>query len=78
MKPPSIPLTLIEPNREVTLMAVHGGRGLRRRLTDMGLNEGMSLRVVQAQTTGPCVIAVGDTRLMLGHGMAQKIFVQPG
>ncbi|MEA1927333.1 MAG: FeoA family protein [Candidatus Auribacterota bacterium] len=78
MKPPSIPLTLIEPNREVTLVAVHGGRGLRRRLTDMGLNEGMSLRVVQAHSAGPCVIAVGGTRLMLGHRMAQKILVQPG
>ena len=78
MKAPPVPLTFIEPDREVTLVAVHGGRGLRRRLTDMGLNEGMSLRVVQAQATGPCVIAVGDTRLMLGHGMAKKIFVQPG
>jgi len=72
-----LPLTMIPPGKEVTLIAIRGGRGLRRRLTDMGMNEGIRLRVIQTQPPGPCIIAVGNTRLVLGHGMAQKIMVQP-
>lgn len=72
-----LPLSMVSPGQEVTLAVIHGGRGLRRRLIDMGLNEGVRLRVVEAQSSGPCLIAIGGTRLMLGHGMAQKILVQP-
>ena len=51
-------------------------RGLRRRLTDMGLNEGMRLKVLHFHRPGPCIILVGNTRLVLGYGMAHKILVQ--
>ena len=71
-----IPLTMVIPGREVTLVAIHGGRGLRARLTDMGLNEGMRLKVIHSHRPGPCIILIGNTRLILGHGMASKILVK--
>jgi Fe2+ transport system protein FeoA len=76
MKEEILPLAMIPPGKEVTLIAIRGGRGLRRRLTDMGLNEGVKLRVIQTQPPGPCIIAIDNTRLILGHGIAQKIMVK--
>jgi len=71
-----LPLTMVVPGREVTLISIASGRGLRARLTDMGLFEGMKLKVIHSHRPGPCIILVGGTRLILGHGMAQKILVK--
>ena len=76
MKGELLPLTMVVPGREVTLISIAGGRGLRARLTDMGLFEGMKLKVIHSHRPGPCIILVGGTRLILGHGMAQKILVK--
>lgn len=78
MKGNNLPLSLVPPGKEVILVAIRGGRNLRTRLTNMGLNEGMKFRVLQTQRPGPCIILVGDTRLILGYGMAQKILVKKG
>lgn len=72
------PLTRASEGETVTLVSVEGGRGMRRRLTDMGLNEGVKMRVIQAQERGPCIIGVGGLRFMLGHGMAHRIMVKRG
>lgn len=71
-----LPLFMIEPNKEVTIVAIHGGRGFRARLNDMGLNEGMKLKVLQSHRYGPCIVLVGNTRLVLGHGMSRRITVK--
>ena len=70
------PLSLALPGKAKILTVIHGGRGLRARLNSMGLNEGMRLNVLQSHGNGPCIVQVGGTRLVLGHGMAQKIFVK--
>ena len=72
------PLSTVPSGREVTLVSVEGGRGLRARLTDMGLSEGMRLRVIHSHRPGPCIILAGGTRLVLGHGMAQRVMVEEG
>lgn len=77
MKEDILPLTMVVPGREVTLISIVGGRGLRARLNSMGLLEGMKLKVIHSHRFGPCIILVGGARLILGHGMAQKILVQP-
>jgi len=72
-----LPLFLVPPGEEVIVVAIHGGRGLRARLTEMGLKEGLKLKVLHSYSPGPCIVLVGETRLILSYGMAQKIFVQP-
>ena len=69
-----MPLTMVNPGQEVTLIDIHGGRGIRARLYSMGLIPGVRLTVLGARG-GPIMIAVNDTRLALGFGMAQKIMV---
>lgn len=71
-----MPLTMVEKGREVVLREIRGGMGIRRRLTDMGLHPGSHFRIVSNSGGGPFVISVGDTRLMIGRGMAQKIMVE--
>jgi len=71
-----MPLAMINEGRIVVLREILGGMGIRRRLTDMGLRPGSQIRVVSNSRRGPFVIGVGDTRLMIGRGMAQKIMVE--
>jgi len=63
--------------QKVRVVAVHGGWGIRRRLAEMGLNPGETIRVVQSDMSGPMVVAVRGSRLALGRGMAHRIEVSP-
>ena len=76
MKEQILPLTMVPAYKEVTLVAITGGRGLRMRLIEMGLSEGTKLRIIHSHLPGPCVIAIGNGRLVLGYGMAQKVLVR--
>lgn len=62
-------------NVPLKLLAIDGGRHLRHRLTEMGLVPGATLKIVQDQG-GPILVAVHNTRLAIGRGMAAKIKVQ--
>lgn len=70
-----LPLSLAEPGREMILEEITGGRRLGGRLSDMGLVKGTCFKMIQRFRSGPCVIALGDTRLALGRGMCSKILV---
>lgn len=61
---------------DVRLVEVQGGKQLRKRLADLGLNMGMTVRVVHSLNQGPIIIAVKDSRLAIGRGMAEHILVE--
>ena len=72
------PLSMARCDQCVRLVGIEGGRTLRRRLCEMGLNPGCKLRVIHASGGGPLILAVKeDTRLALGRGMAHQILVEP-
>jgi len=62
-------------NVPLTLLSIDGGRQLRHRLTEMGLVPGVTVKIVQDQG-GPILVAVHNTRLAIGRGMAKKIQVK--
>lgn len=62
---------------EVRVTAIYGGRRLRRRLADLGLNPGMHVRVIQHNGHGPIILGIKDARMAIGYGMARKIMVEP-
>jgi ferrous iron transport protein A len=70
-----MPLTMTTPGQEVTLIDIQGGRGLRLKLYSMGLVPGVKLTVL-GNRGGPIMIAMNDTRLALGFGMAKRIIVE--
>jgi len=43
----------------------------------MGLSPGVEVKVVNNRGGGPFVVAVMGTRIVLGRGMAHKVFVFP-
>jgi DtxR family Mn-dependent transcriptional regulator len=60
----------------------HGGRARRgwrfgKRLEDMGLTPGTTVTVVKAAPfNGPLEVYVRGSRLAIGRGMAERIFVE--
>jgi len=67
---------MASPGRLLTVIGINAGRGLQRRLTDMGLTPGVQIRVMNGQCAGPVLIDLRGSRLGLGRGVAQKILVK--
>jgi ferrous iron transport protein A len=64
------------PDTPVRIVALRAGRGLDKRLAELGLNVGCVVRVVQRHG-GKLLVARGETRLAVGGGLATRILVQP-
>lgn len=69
-------LSSVNPGENVTLIDIEGGKGIRTKLHSMGLLPGVTIRVLNQSGYGPVMIAVKDSRLAIGHGMAGKIIVE--
>jgi ferrous iron transport protein A len=72
-----IPLTALQPGRRATVISLPGGRGQQRRLASMGLTVGVEVQSLISRGHGPIVVAVRQTRLALGRGIANRVSVQP-
>lgn len=72
----AIPLSMAPCDTCVRLVGVQGGRRLRKRLAELGLNPGCTVRVLQSFGGCPLILAVkDDARMAIGRGMAHKIMV---
>lgn len=71
----TLPLALVAPGQRVRLVEISAGRRAVHRLAELGLTPGVELEVLQAEG-GPLLLAVRDTRLALGQGMAHKVRVE--
>jgi ferrous iron transport protein A len=72
----AFPLSMADEGARLRVVALRGGGGLSRRLTEMGLNVGSVLTVHQRQAGGGLVVSRGETRYALGAGMAHKVMVE--
>ena len=59
----------------VRIRSIDGGRGVNRRLKELGMSVGTVVKVVQ-NTGGLVIIVVGDSRMGVGKGVAGKIRVE--
>jgi len=71
----SMPLASVEARTLVKIVDVDAGRGLRSRLAALGLVPGTEVEVINNSSRGPFIVAIKESRVMLGRGMAQKIMV---
>jgi ferrous iron transport protein A len=71
-----MPLAMVSENEVVRLVALRGGRGMNKRLADMGLTIGMTVRVIRRIQNGPMILDVKDSRLAIGRGMAHHLIVE--
>ena len=67
-------LMMSNEGERVRVVALTGGAGLDKRMTQMGLNVGAELTVVLRQGGG-LVVQRGESRFALGGGMAHKVMV---
>lgn len=75
-QPASFALSMADEGQRVRVVGLRAGRSLDRRLTDLGLNIGSELCVLQRQSGG-LVVLRDQARIALGGGMATKIIVAP-
>ena len=69
-------LSRVDQGKEVTLVRIDGGRGMRSKLYSMGLVPGSAFTVLSRGRGGPVMLKVKDASLAIGQGMARKIFVE--
>jgi ferrous iron transport protein A len=75
------PMTLLNApqGQWLKVTALSGGRGLRARLTQYGVFEGDSLRVLRvAPLHGPLLVEINGREIALGRRVADKILVEAG
>jgi Fur family ferric uptake transcriptional regulator len=70
-----MPLIMASSGERVRIVGFRGGKGMERRLTSMGLNQGAEVEVIKSIGPGPLIVASRETRIALGFGMAKKILV---
>jgi len=70
-----LPLSKLNVGEEAKLVDVQGGHGIKQRLSVLGLNPGVKITMVQNGSWGPVILAVMDSRIALGRGMANNIYV---
>ncbi|MGA1792357.1 MAG: FeoA family protein [Thermoplasmatota archaeon] len=69
------PLSHAKEGEKVTVREVNGGRGVNKRLSELGIGVGSTMTVVQ-NGGGPVIVCYGDCRMALGHGVSMKILVE--
>lgn len=70
-----IPLNAISIGRYAEVKNVDGGEMMCKRLMEMGVNKGAVIEVIR-NDAGPLIVGLGQSRFVLGRGMAQKVMVQ--
>ena len=66
----------MRPGEQAELLNVDAGRSLRSRLLALGLIKGAMITVISNEGSGPLLIKVGESRLTIGRGMAERIQVR--
>jgi ferrous iron transport protein A len=69
-----IPLAMMRQGERAKVLSISGGKGLVRRLTEMGLYPGVEIEIISNMGAGPLIIGLGGSRLGIGFGIAKKIF----
>ena len=69
-----IPMAMLPEGKEAVIVDVKAGRGLTRRLYELGFVRGERVRVLRAGF-GPILVEVKGSRMALGWGVAMKVLV---
>ncbi len=65
--------------RQVRVVAIDGGHGVRSHLNTLGIHIGDRLTVVErAPFRGPVLVEVNGSRVAIGRGIAAKVMVEAG
>ncbi len=72
-----VSITTLKPGQKGKVVFIRGGRNVVQRLCDLGLTNGTSVFLVrEAPLKGPIEICVRGCKIVIGRGIAEKIFIQ--
>ncbi len=74
---PLVTLHKAKQGERLVVKEFESGKNMQQRISSMGLKIGDIIEIVSSGFGGQVVIAVGENRLVLGKGMAERIQVQP-
>jgi len=70
-----LPLALLPEGKEAEVVAITAGRGLARRLAELGFMRGERIKLLRSGP-GPVLVLVKGSKIALGWGVAKKILVR--
>lgn len=68
-------LIQLRPNDKGQVVEINGGRQIRKRLFELGLNKGSEIKVVK-NDMGPIIIDLSGHKLAIGRGLANSIMIK--
>ena len=71
-----LPLSALPVGAPARIAEIRGGRSLIHRLLALGLRAGSEILVLHPRAGG-LVVSHGETRVALGGGIADKLWVEP-
>ena len=75
---PNTSLSQLPAGAHATILTFTDGRAVTNRLASLGFTPGVEVGMAQNFGRGPLIVTVRGTRVALGRGEAEKIFIQQG
>ncbi len=70
-------ITTLKPGQNGKIVFIRGGKNVVQRLCDLGLTNGTRVSLIrEAPLKGPIEICVRKCKVIIGRGIAEKIFIQ--
>jgi ferrous iron transport protein A len=70
-------LGTLRPGHTGRVTELQGGRGFTTRMAALGFTHGSAITVIQNFGRGPIIVMVRGTRIALGRGEADHVWVSP-
>ena len=72
----NLTLTKMRSGQKGVVTEIKGGQGARKRLDSLGIRPGSKITKISSQLMrGPVTIALGNSKVAIGFGMANKIII---
>ena len=72
-----MPLGSVKPGELVKVAKIDQGKVFRQRLLNLGIVPGVELKTIRGGGGNPMVLEVQGAKVVLGAGMASRVFVYP-
>ncbi|WP_246599313.1 FeoA family protein [Clostridium lacusfryxellense] len=70
-----MPLNFVGIGKFAKINSVQGGENMCKKIMEMGISTGAVIKMMK-NDSGALIVKVGETRLVLGRSMAQKVMVR--
>lgn len=71
-----MPLSMANKNKCCRIINIIGGRGIKQRLSSLGIYPSNFVKIIKNDFVGPLIIEINNSKLAIGRGMAHKIIVK--